>query len=416
MAKHEVLPAGDLDDDRYFGLESACFGSKGDKSGYGLLLLGVLGGVGSFGSQFGFETPNSVAVAVAVMLLARLAWASSKSNTGEAQGNGVPSDIEFTSRPENEDRTTDSGRGVLCNAAPAGPGGTLFYTNATEPYPFETDWCVGKFLYVHRPTGDPEADAAGKYPYSEHMHGRHRLWEMRWQMTFKQACEQKDVRMGLEQDTYHWPGYCQYHLSLSFVAAIRRAVGDVYQSIGQDPKATDGEAERPIIAFPLWVLDQIIVTPEGEQPPNLNDPELPTMGLVKAQDRSGFRTAVDSLVLEPGCTFTFCSWGVSRFADGINWRLAGVPMLPETRLGDVGINPPIYICLYKLKTSVEREDDRHLDSRKDYLFRMAYWSSKLPATSKRVRELLRTETMEDDGDDQTQAGAWRSFWKCCSSR
>merc|ERR1712050_728076 len=108
------------------------------------------------------------------------------------------------------------------------------------------------------------------------MHGRKRLWEMRFQMRFKHHVDQKDVFMGLEQDKYYWPGYCQYHLSLSFVSALRRVAGEVYQSIGQDPKAVEGEAERPVVAFPLWVLDQLIVTPAGEEPPNLNDSELPT--------------------------------------------------------------------------------------------------------------------------------------------
>merc|ERR1711920_829482 len=110
-----------------------------------------------------------------------------------------------------------------------------------------------------------------------------------------------------------------------------------------------------VVAFPLWVLDQLIVTPEGEEAPSLDDPLLPTMGLTKANDRAGFKRAVEALVLEPGPTYTFCLWGVSRFADAINWRLAGVPMLPETRLTDVGIHPPIFLVFYKLNRCNDNE-------------------------------------------------------------
>ncbi|CAK0828240.1 unnamed protein product [Prorocentrum cordatum] len=120
--------------------------------------------------------------------------------------------------------------------------------------------------------------------------------------------------------------------------------------------------------MPLWAMDQFIVTPRGEKPPSLADPAFHTLGMTKSHDRKAFRAAIGALVLEPGPTFSFSIWNISPYVDGIRWLLTGVSTLPDSRLCDLGINPPIYTVFYTLKPpdgeATGERDARHLDSRK----------------------------------------------------
>jgi len=226
------------------------------------------------------------------------------------------------------------------------------------------------------------------------MHGKKRMWEWRFQFSFHERVE-GGLRFGVEQDKYYWPGHLQYRLSLMFVSVLRAVAGDLYQSIGDDPSSTDGEPERPIFSMPLWAMDQFIVTPRGEKPPSLADPAFHTLGMTKSHDRKAFRAAIGALVLEPGPTFSFSIWNISPYVDGIRWLLTGVSTLPDSRLCDLGINPPIYTVFYTLKPpdgeATGERDARHLDSRKTCYVKIAFWSSLVPAAPARQRELCDPE-------------------------
>eukprot|EP00439_Symbiodinium_sp_Y106_P057721 s127_g8.t1 len=171
------------------------------------------------------------------------------------------------------------------------------------------------------------------------------------------------------------------------VSGMRLVVGDrLYHSPG-DPEDVEGERERPAITLPLWAFDQYIVTPEGETPPELTDPDLPNMGHKRFGQLREYRRSLDSLELVPGPTFTFCFWGVSRFCDVLQWQATGIPMFTPLDLNQYCGRPPLHFVLYtltdkgetraeNLKLSLqEREETRHLQSRKTYFFRCGFWSS-----------------------------------------
>eukprot|EP00928_Gymnodinium_smaydae_P089002 TRINITY_DN73017_c0_g1_i1.p1 TRINITY_DN73017_c0_g1~~TRINITY_DN73017_c0_g1_i1.p1 ORF type:complete len:415 (-),score=65.56 TRINITY_DN73017_c0_g1_i1:76-1251(-) len=315
----------------------------------------------------------------------------SKKKLSRSRGRAVPGALDLSDSEGNGEK----GHLVLVNAAPCGPPGAVFQSNAPEPCPFETDISSGNYLFIHRPTDDPERVESGDYPYGDHMHGRRRLWEFRMQFRFKRKVE-GEVFFGVEQDRYYPVSMVERYLVSSFVSLIRRAAPGMYHSHGDDPVTTDGECEIPGTVFPLWVMDQLIVTPEGETPPRLNDPEFDTFGRIKAHDREAMKQAIDGLDFSPGKTYTFGFWCVAQFMDAIAWKLLAAGILPETSLTDLSTHPPCFATMYCLKPKDQwrsvsgPRDNRHLVSRKTYLWRVGFWSSHLPPPPGRTKELMCT--------------------------
>jgi len=223
------------------------------------------------------------------------------------------------------------------------------------------------------------------------MHERKRLWEFRWQLTFKHRMP-GDVFLGVEQDKYVEVKWSQRCLAGNVLSLLRRASGGaMYHSYGDDPKATKGEQERPAVVFPLSLVDQLIITPAGETAPRLSDPSFPKFGITKSNDRKTFRRTISELELVSGPTYTFGFWSVSPFIDGVGWRAPARGLLPEVRFRDIGIFPPCFFVMYSLKPQKvhEKTESRHLDSRKVYAMRLAYWSTLQPPASSRADQLLR---------------------------
>eukprot|EP00438_Fugacium_kawagutii_P031295 Skav201233 [mRNA] locus=scaffold4162:159047:180794:+ [translate_table: standard] len=248
-------------------------------------------------------------------------------------------------------------------------------------------------MCVHKPTHEPEKMRSGKYALSEHLHQRKRLWEWRLQLRFRDVVQADNVFFGCEQDRYYHVGTVDRYISSSVIALLRQAADNVYQTHGEDPATTRGEAERPTIAFPLWVMDQMIITEEGEEAPKLDDPDFSSYGIIKAQNRKGMQEALQGLEFQPGRTYTFGFWCVAQAVDAIGWKVPARALIPEIKLNEIGTHPPIYICMYILRpqdqwTDVQgRHDTRHLDSRKIYIWRTSLWSSALPPPLERQKEL-----------------------------
>jgi len=285
-------------------------------------------------------------------------------------------------------------------AGPSSPAGTTLHNNDEAATNFDCGSASGSVLLLHKPTGDWSCNESGNYRYGQqHMHGRKRLWEFRWQLKFKTPV-QGDVFIGLEQDRYEPVSWVQRCAASSVLAALRGASGGaMYHSYGDDPSesSSETETERPAVVFLLSLIDQLIVTPEGEQPPSLSDPSFPDYGLTKANDRKAFRTALADLELVPGPTYSFGFWSVSQFCDGIRWQAPMRGLMPKVNFQDIGIHPPCFFVMYSLKPQAEDEksDRRHLDSRKSYYVRLAYWSSLVPPDPLRARELQQPEKRVD---------------------
>jgi len=282
---------------------------------------------------------------------------------------------------------------VLVNAAPLRPKGVRHHSNASQPAHFDSDTCHGSYIMLHKPTADEERMETGDYPHADHMHDRRRLWEFRCQFNFRHKVE-GDIYFGCEQDKYVPVSAVERYLGSTVTSMLRRAAKGMYQSHGDDPASTEGECERPGIVFPLWVMDQLIVTPDGDDVPSLVDPDFHTFGMTKSHDRKAMRVQMDNLQMSPGQTYTFSFWCIGQFIDAIHWKAPSRGLIPETRLNEVGTNPPCYFVMYAFKPkdqwrSVQgSHDNRHLDSRKNYLLRAGFWSSLLPPSPQREKELM----------------------------
>lgn len=301
---------------------------------------------------------------------------------------------------------------MIVLADPCRPLGTVTFSNAPTATSFDCDSASGSMLILHRPTADKSLAASGKYPYGEHMHGRKRLWEYRWQVSFKTPV-QGQVFIGLEQDKYEPVSWAKRCVGGNVVAALRHGSGGtMYQSYGDDPAQTKGEVERPAVVFLLSIVDQLVVTPSGEMPPSLSDPSFSSFGITKANSRSGFRTAMAGLELVPGPTYTFGFWCVSQFADAIGWRAPARNLLPAVKFRDLGVFPPCYFVMYALKPRSihEQNDCRHLDSNKVYAFRSAYWSTLEPPDAARARELQHVKNPMPVAQEKTTG---HGFFGCC---
>jgi len=299
---------------------------------------------------------------------------------------------------------------VITNASPCGPSGISSRSDCADPIDFDSGICHGSWLCVHKPTFEPDRMQSGKYPLAEHFHQRKRLWEWRLQLRFRDTVSADSVRFGCEQDRYYHVGTVERYISSSVISLLRHASADnMYQTHGEDPASVQGEAERPTIAFPLWVMDQLIVTEEGEEAPRLDDPDFSTYGIIRAENRKGMQQALSGLVFQPGRTYTFGFWCIAQFVDAIGWKVPARGVIPEVKLNEIGTHPPIYVTMYLLRpqeqwTDVQgRRDTRHLDSRKIYIWRVSLWSSALPPPLERQKELqgaafARRRLSSGDGD------------------
>jgi len=319
--------------------------------------------------------------------------------------------LSETPPPDNE-----SAHLVLSNAAPCAPLGQPSRSDCTDPVEFDSGICHGSWLCVHKPTQEPDKMASGNYPFAEHLHHRKRLWEFRLQLHFRDSVPAENVFFGCEQDRYYPVGTVERYISSSVIALLRHASADnMYQSHGEDPASVQGESERPHVCFPLWVMDQLIVTEEGQQPPKLNDPDFSTYGIVRAKDRKAMQQALSGLDFKPGRTFTFGFWCIAQFVDAIGWRVPARGVIPEVKLNEIGTHPPIYVTMYLLRsqdqwTDVQNyRDARHLDSRKIYIWRVSLWSSALPPPLERQKELKAAAPRRRASSGEMRSDALCSF-------
>lgn len=306
---------------------------------------------------------------------------------------------------------SSSGHVVLLNSNPCTPTGVKFRDNSLQPIPFDSGIAHGCYIGIHRPTDDPDCLKSGCYAYSEHMHGRRRLWEFRLQFSLRESVDAKSVVFGVEQDKYVKVPRKDRIIASTLVGAVKRAAPGLYQSYGDDPETTRGELERPHVVFPLWIMDQIIITPEGEPLPQVCGSEFPKLGITKAQNRQAFGRAIDELQLVPGPTYSFGFWCIAQYLDALCWQAPARGLLPAIPLGNIGIGPPAYIAMYtRSSKSQQSGDKRHLDSSKTYIWRVAFWSSHNPPKPSREQELLR-----GDVKDKSKAESLDSMTEECSN-
>merc|ERR1711972_637135 len=129
----------------------------------------------------------------------------------------------------------------------------------------------------------------------------------------------------------------------------------------------------PTLAMPLWAIDQFHVADPGEEPDLTGD--LEGVGLKRTEGLQKYIQALKSELqnLSTEKVYTFCFWGVSQFADAINWevKMPGFKVDASRLCG----KPPVHVALYELPgVKPGDKDRRHLISRKRYCFKVAVWN------------------------------------------
>lgn len=256
----------------------------------------------------------------------------------------------------------------------------LHFSNPRDTYAFENDYCYGSYLYFHPPAGETNTTGPEGFDYRDYFKGKSRLWEIRIQMHFKQPpAPDMDMFFGIELEEYVPLSMATKQAQKLIVTAINHAVGGLYQSPGDDPARSTGERERPCCVLPLWAFDQFIETPEGQEPPRLSDPAFPDLGKKRYKRISEYAKEMEAFQksFKVGPAYTFAFWGNSRFLDVMNWTVIGIPVATPLDFNRFAGKPPVYVALYSLKPNPNRKsgEHRHVQSRKNYYWRAAVWSS-----------------------------------------
>lgn len=292
----------------------------------------------------------------------------------------------------------------------------ILRANMLEPVVMENDLCKIKGIALHRPTHQPWREKNGDYPYSWHFQDRKRIWEVRIQMRFKRLPE-GPLYFGLEMR------YVTMTLSANVMRAknlvlraLRSVIGsEFYQSPGEDPLVTVGEAEPPTFAMPLWAIDQFHEAEPGSEPEITGDME--GIGVRRTDGFAAYIRALKAALANPSTdrVYTLCFWGVSRFADAIHWEVRG--LWPGFRLDANKLcgAPPVYVVLYELPGYGETADKRHLVSKKRYYFKVAMWSELRPAEMSVLRSMVGDDELRRDRGEAT-AASWKSGRKSPLSR
>jgi hypothetical protein len=253
----------------------------------------------------------------------------------------------------------------------------LQFSNPVAPQAFENELSSGSLLFFHPPTSSEPA-GADTLDYHHYFKGKKRTWELRVEFHLKKAPEPgTDMFFGIELEDYVRVNPAMQRVMAVAVAAVRRAVGAVYHSIGDDPSKVEGECEKPTFVLPMWAFDQFIETPDGQEPPKLTDVNFPQIGQHRSNRVKEYAQEIDALTknLRVGPTYSFAFWGSSRFTDLFTWRLTGIPLVTPVDLQKLAGAPPLHAVLYSLEPSLQNQDSRHLAPRKNYYFKAAIWPS-----------------------------------------
>lgn len=302
-----------------------------------------------------------------------------------------------------------------------GTGSGVLHANLPYVHEFENDFLNGKGLALHQPTHAKHLQATGEYPYSWHLSGRKRLWEIRLQMRFKQIPQSK-VYFGLELGGYVPVSGFARRVQQALVKMVRAAVGDdFYHSSGDNPARTAGECEPPTFVMPLWAFDQFVVSEIGEEPDITGD--LSNVGVRRTDGVQEYAKAMSETVasLSQDKVYTFSFWGISQLLDCMAWEINiwGLRFDFNRLCGAA----PVFVGMYQLdepEVVNGKQDQRHLLSRKHYLLHVAMWSEQKPPSPQALSAIVGSEVGHDTKLDVPKTKGLSSSIAaalgCCVSR
>lgn len=277
------------------------------------------------------------------------------------------------------------------------PSTGILRASTPESLSSENDFAFLNIIALHRPTYDASVEKSGHYPYASYFRGRKRLWEVRVQVRFKKLPTGR-IFIGLETRNFPSTAARGKAMQRLLLRAIQAAVGsDFYQSDGDNPGTTAGEAEPPCFGLPLWAADQLIVTEAGATPPDLTQ-DLSGMGIKRTDGLKPYRSAMEAAFADLSLdrVYTFSFWGVSQFLDVGGWQVR-MPMGIRSNINSMLREGPIFVVFYELADRAAGDSDmRHLVSQKRYIFNVALWSTLQPPAPEYLRDLLGAAAVDGD--------------------
>lgn len=271
--------------------------------------------------------------------------------------------------------------------------GRVTTSNASSPTCFDNELASGSYLFMHR-RWQFEPDSAGdgggasrRQQGDDYFHGKKRLWEVRFQMSFKKRVPASSMWISSSPFERMPLGASQVAAQRWLMTMLSGVVRGAYNTPGDDPRGRHpDDVETPRTCAPFWEVDQYIPPAEGGKM-CLMDPAFPNLGMTKSKCSASFKKQLRGLVFEPGKIYTFAFWAPSQAFDLARWQVAPtVPLAGGLSLEVLNGPAPMFLSVYVLAPGLGK-DKRHLNSRTTMVWRVAGWSSQQPPTPERMRRL-----------------------------
>lgn len=251
--------------------------------------------------------------------------------------------------------------------------------NSPQASRVENENFEGSFLFLHREPSAELNPSGTASPHAAYFANKSRRWEARLQGKFRRRpAGTLYVGCVLEDFDYSTDNSWAAHMLAAAVVPLMEAViGErFYFSWGTRGRAAEeANAELGAMVTCLTGLDQVVVTPAAEAPPDLHG-DLSGLGMCRsAMTAAEYRIAVQSAADEINTedTYTLCLWGVSRHLDVLRSSFADIPLLGSFSYASFIDDWPAHFVLYSLEEN--DTDPRHLERRKDYFVDVMVYSS-----------------------------------------
>jgi hypothetical protein len=220
--------------------------------------------------------------------------------------------------------------------------------NSSEPIKFENELFVGRAFFFVRT--NPE-----ELKWKHLFIGKRRMFWIQLQGKFKKS-PQGTVFIGGELPSRVTPGFFTRSIAHVIMGIIKQLVGKIHFSFGDSKNE-----EIPHVTFPLYQsVDQLVVTPVGEEPPTIGAVDF---GETEEQRRLRRNTPVGAERYEVGATYTLHFH--TMYVDLANWKTVNLPGINDMSLTSFFDFLPLRLVAYCLQ---DHTSEKHLQIHKDYLF------------------------------------------------
>mmetsp|Transcript_73144 Transcript_73144/g.136718 ORF Transcript_73144/g.136718 Transcript_73144/m.136718 type:complete len:392 (-) Transcript_73144:24-1199(-) len=246
--------------------------------------------------------------------------------------------------------------------------------NGATAVPMQNEFFDGHVAFLHR---HPESTAS--YPYRGYFEGKSRQWEFRLQGRFI-SLPRGTLWGGVVLQDFDYT--CEPTLFSQALAGVgtpflRATVGASLRfSWGDRGDERVDSSELAHLVAKVTSFDQVIVTADGDNPPDLCG-DLVSHGYRRNAMSLEEYDSVFAQILEnlnETNTYTFCFWAPSRFTNLMTGYMEGIlPLGASVNMSAFMEGFPWHFCIYDLESSTD--DERHLEADKRYVCDLLIWNS-----------------------------------------